>query len=204
MQTTRAHLVLILTLTAPALQTASAFTLVKQGEPAAQVIVPENADKVEMAGANDLIEFVGKMSDAKLTLVKAGEELDASKGQIRVGKALAEPVKEVLDKVANYPSGYIIAVRGNTLFLAGPPTTLDEEKAFDSYLKASTQAELAGERDAFAGRRGALLYAVSAADGAKLAERKLASMPIFDGMAAARGRLYLSTTDGRVLCLGAE
>lgn len=119
MQTTRAHLVLILTLTAPALQTASAFTLVKQGEPAAQVIVPENADKVEMAGANDLIEFVGKMSDAKLTLVKAGEELDASKGQIRVGKALAEPVKEVLDKVANYPSGYIIAVRGNTLYLAG-------------------------------------------------------------------------------------
>jgi hypothetical protein len=30
--------------------------------------------------------------------------------------------------------------------------------------------------------------------------RKLDSMPAWDGMAAGRGRLLLSTTDGKVLC----
>ena len=50
------------------------------------------------------------------------------------------------------------------------------------------------------GTEGALLWAVATADGKRLAEYKLDAMPAFDSMAAARGRLYLSTTDGRVLC----
>jgi len=57
---------------------------------------------------------------------------------------------------------------------------------------------------AFEGRMGAKLWAVSPQDGAKLAERKLDSLPIFDGMSAANGRLYLTTQTGKVLCLGAE
>ena len=44
------------------------------------------------------------------------------------------------------------------------------------------------------------MWAVSAADGKKLAEQKLDSPPVFDGLIAAGGRLYLATTDGRVLC----
>ena len=56
---------------------------------------------------------------------------------------------------------------------------------------------------AFEGRRGALLVAVSPADGQKLAAYRLDSMPRFDGLIAAGGRLYLSTVDGKVLCLGA-
>ena len=39
-------------------------------------------------------------------------------------------------------------------------------------------------------------------DGKTLATHKLASLPVFDGMAAAGGRLYVSTTDGRLRCLG--
>jgi len=48
---------------------------------------------------------------------------------------------------------------------------------------------------------GALLLAVSTSDGKKLAEHKLDSAPTWDGMAAASGRLYLSTMDGKVLCM---
>ena len=44
----------------------------------------------------------------------------------------------------------------------------------------------------------------SRADGRKLAEHRLASAPVYDGMAAARGRLYLSTADGRVVCFGGQ
>jgi len=45
---------------------------------------------------------------------------------------------------------------------------------------------------------------VSAADGRKVAEYTLDAPPVFDGLIAARGRLYLSTTDGKVLCMAGE
>jgi len=47
----------------------------------------------------------------------------------------------------------------------------------------------------------ALLMAVSASDGAELARYPLDSLPVFDGMAAANGRLYLALENGRVLCM---
>ena len=47
------------------------------------------------------------------------------------------------------------------------------------------------------------IFAFSASDGKQLAERKLASPPVWDGMAAAGGRLYLSTMDGKVVCFAA-
>jgi hypothetical protein len=46
------------------------------------------------------------------------------------------------------------------------------------------------------------LCAVSAADGKTLAQYHLDSLPVFDGLAAAQGRLYLTLQDGRLLCLG--
>ena len=44
--------------------------------------------------------------------------------------------------------------------------------------------------------------AVAAADGKKLSDYDLGTSPTFDGMAAAYGRLYLTTLDGKLLCLG--
>ena len=38
-------------------------------------------------------------------------------------------------------------------------------------------------------------------DGSKLSEMDLSSPPVFDGMIAAAGRLYLATVDGEILCL---
>ena len=55
---------------------------------------------------------------------------------------------------------------------------------------------------ALTGKKGALLRAVSAIDGKQLAEYRLDAPPTWDGMAAAGGRLYLSSTDGKVLCMG--
>lgn len=47
----------------------------------------------------------------------------------------------------------------------------------------------------------AMLIAFSASDGTELAKYRLGSPPIFDGMAAANGRLYLSMENGRLLCM---
>ena len=49
-----------------------------------------------------------------------------------------------------------------------------------------------------------VLRLVSAADGKGVSEHRLASPPVWDGMAAANGRLYLSTQDGKVVCLGGK
>ena len=47
-----------------------------------------------------------------------------------------------------------------------------------------------------------LLVAVSAADGSVLSQLALGAAPVFDGLAAAGGRLYVSLKNGRVACLG--
>jgi len=57
---------------------------------------------------------------------------------------------------------------------------------------------------AYEGRGEALLWVVSAADGKKIAEHKLNAPPVNDGMTAAHGRLYISATDGTVVCLAGQ
>jgi len=81
---------------------------------------------------------------------------------------------------------------------------VDEEQAFDRAGNAEIRAKLAEQAAALEGREGALLLAVSAADGKKLAEYTLESPPVWDGMAAAGGRLYFATEDGTVICFGAR
>jgi hypothetical protein len=87
-----------------------------------------------------------------------------------------------------------------TLFIAGPPDVVDEEEAFRGVGDAEIQRQLARQEAALAGQEGALLWAVSAKDGKKVAEYRLDSLPVFDGMAAAGGHLYLATTNGAVSC----
>jgi len=87
------------------------------------------------------------------------------------------------------------------LLAAGPPDFVDEEQAMKQIGDSQVQASLAEQAAALEGRRGGLLWAVSAADGQKLAEVPLDAPPVFDGMAAAAGRLYLATQSGAVVCL---
>ena len=56
--------------------------------------------------------------------------------------------------------------------------------------------------DAYEGKLGAVLRVLSIADGKTLAEIDLPAPPAYDGMSAAGGKLYITTRDGRLLCLG--
>lgn len=47
-----------------------------------------------------------------------------------------------------------------------------------------------------------MLWAVSLENGERLAEHKLRGIPVFDGMAAAKGRRFLSLKNGHVACFG--
>ncbi|MFW6161533.1 MAG: PQQ-binding-like beta-propeller repeat protein, partial [Planctomycetota bacterium] len=79
-----------------------------------------------------------------------------------------------------------MVLAGGHLVVAGPPDVVDPEDPLG----------------AFEGRKGGLLYVVDAESGERVAEHTLPFPPVFNGAAAARGRLYLAETDGAVSCFG--
>ncbi|MCL5280720.1 MAG: LamG domain-containing protein, partial [Planctomycetes bacterium] len=94
--------------------------------------------------------------------------------------------------------GMVLA--GSTLLVAGPPDLIDEEQAFRRIDDTQVQGQLAEQAAALQGRKGAVLMAVSTADGGLLARCEIDSPPVFDGMIAAQGHLYLATTRGDLVC----
>ena len=72
------------------------------------------------------------------------------------------------------------------LIVAGPPDVVDP----------------ADPLGAFEGRKGGALYVVDTKEGERVAEYTLPSPPVFNGAAAANGRLYLTLENGTVTCFG--
>jgi outer membrane protein assembly factor BamB len=93
---------------------------------------------------------------------------------------------------------------GDVLFIAGPPDVLDEPAAFQTFQDEATQKALAAQDAALKGKSGAMLHAVAAQTGKVLAEYRLDSPPVFDGLIAAGGKLYMTTVDGRLECLSGK
>ena len=83
-------------------------------------------------------------------------------------------------------TGKAMVLAGNTVFVVGSPLVFPSD-------------DLAG---AYAGRRGAIMHAVSAANGNTLAEYRMDQLPVWDGVSAAYGRLFIVTQDGSVACWG--
>ena len=92
-----------------------------------------------------------------------------------------------------------MALAGKTLFIAGPPDVLDESAL--GRQSAGSSPLIARQHAALQGKAGAILWAVSASDGTRLAEYTLDAPPVFDSLAAAGGNLYMTTTNGKVICL---
>jgi outer membrane protein assembly factor BamB len=86
-----------------------------------------------------------------------------------------------------------IAVRVNAmvaaeglLFVAGSPDVVDPEDPLA----------------AFEGRKGGSLSAIDRASGRKVWEYSLPAPPVFNGLVAAAGRLYVAMQDGTIACFG--
>ena len=78
---------------------------------------------------------------------------------------------------------------------------IPEPLQVEAMLLAKSTLFVAGPADR--GKRiekGGFLWVFSASDGERLTELKLHAPPVFDGLAAAKGRLYVSTQDGKLLC----
>lgn len=93
---------------------------------------------------------------------------------------------------------------GNSLFIAGPPDVLSEDGAFNRPSDQQVMAKISEQAAAYRGKCGALLVGVSTAKGNRSFRLKLSTPPVWDGMAVAEGRLFISRQDRRLSCLGAE
>ena len=78
-----------------------------------------------------------------------------------------------------------MVLAGDVLFIAGQPDRIDADDPLGS----------------FEGRKGGELIAIDSRNGRKLHELSLASPPVFDGLSAAQGRLWISTQGGELVCL---
>jgi len=98
----------------------------------------------------------------------------------------------------------VLGASNNKLFIAGPPDLADETKMMGFLTGADDDInrQLRAQADAWRGKRGGLVRVVSCETGEKLGECKLDSIPVFDGMSAADGKLFLATIDGKVVCMG--
>jgi hypothetical protein len=92
----------------------------------------------------------------------------------------------------------------DALFFAGPADLVDEEQTVKQLADPQVQERLREQEEAFAGKSGGALWVVSAENGKKFSELELDTIPVFDGMAAARGCLYLSGVNGQLICFGTK
>ncbi|MCH2209051.1 MAG: PQQ-binding-like beta-propeller repeat protein [Lentisphaerales bacterium] len=92
----------------------------------------------------------------------------------------------------------------NKLFIFGPEELLNQKKSMNILDQASTQETAQKQDDAYHGKSGALLLSVDPKNGQMTEGYKLHTTPVFDGMVNAYNKLYISMSDGSVICLGGE
>jgi outer membrane protein assembly factor BamB len=115
------------------------------------------------------------------------------------------PTRPVYDWSESVPfMARSMVLTDDALFAAGPPVVIDETEVYLRYGDSEVQAKMRRQVEAFEGQHGSILMAAAKQNGEKLSAYNLQSSPVFDGMAAANGMLYLSMLDGSVLCLGAN
>jgi len=113
----------------------------------------------------------------------AGQAAAPAAGAKRQGRSPARP-KQYRWTASLPVLARALVLAKERLFLAGPPDLLTSDDP----------------HGALEGSQGGVLLAVSTKDGAELNRCALDAPPVFDGLAAAYGRLYMADGDGRVIC----
>ncbi len=149
----------------------------------------------------------GTLTDAKIVDGKFGRaaQFSPAKGSGGGGgkqakDSLVEP--KWTQDVPVYVRGMVLA--GSNLFIVGPPDIIDEEQTFEGLTKddPETHALLRRQDDALEGTDGSLLLIVDIDTGEVKRTIEVESLPTWDGLAGANGSVFLTTSDGNVICYG--
>ena len=122
---------------------------------------------------------------AKSKADKGAAELPDPRGS-RYAKATQPPAPAIWrhDHFPIYP--WAIVAGNKRLAVAGPPAEVQRDDPWAS----------------FEGRAGGELHILDSETGEPLGKADLDAPPVWDGMAVAAGRLYLSNSDGKLICFG--
>jgi len=74
------------------------------------------------------------------------------------------------------------------LYVVGPPDLPPEQGAYEAMI----------------GKRGSVFRVVSTSDGGNLSQFSMKEVPVFDGLIASGDRLYMTTMQGTLICLGGK
>ncbi|MDZ4850738.1 MAG: PQQ-binding-like beta-propeller repeat protein [Pirellulaceae bacterium] len=116
------------------------------------------------------------------------------------GDSLVKP--KWTEDVPIYVRGMVLG--GQKLFIVGPPDIIDEESTFKQLTEKDPEVQklLDLQDQVMEGKDGALLLSVNIDTGKVEHRLEIDSLPTWDGMSGANGKLFVSTLDGRVICFG--
>jgi hypothetical protein len=99
-----------------------------------------------------------------------------------------------------------MVLANKSLFVCGPADLLDDEESFKKIMAGDKQVQqqLAHQDAVLEGSEGATLMVLSTETGEARKVSQLENLPIWDGMAAANGKLFIVTRAGTIICLGGE
>ena len=164
--------------------------------PSGDILVTDGKDFYEVRGfaVHRHSYFDPRLRGYRLFAGTVGAKTPQGAGKFRRGtkpKGKAAAGKPAARWTADIPlTGKAMVWAGDVLFVAGTPAYFPPDHPAATY------------EAAYAGKLGGVLWAASASDGKKLAQYKLDAAPSWDGLAAANGRLYVSLSDGTVMCMG--
>ncbi len=174
----------------------------KQEFLAESVVLEYQLYAAEMAGNRKSIEKITAPPKPPVNAFDKGLFNYAGDWKLRQGipkdEQTAVQFKWRIDKPSLQVRAMVLADK--TLFVAGPPDIMDEEDAFFAWDDAKVLEKLAKQSALLKGEEGGLMWAVSAENGAKLSEYKLDALPVWDGLVATAGKLYMTTMNGEVCC----
>ncbi len=149
----------------------------------------------------------GTLEAGKLVEGKFGKAIQFSPGKKKGGNDSNVPGNSLVDPkwtqdVPIYVRAMVLA--GSNLFIVGPPDIIDEEATFEKLTEKdeAVQTLLAEQDAALDGKDGALLLSVNTDSGEIQSRLQLDTLPAWDALAGANGKLFLSTLDGSVICFG--
>jgi len=93
-----------------------------------------------------------------------------------------------------------MVLANDRIFVAGPRDVADEKQLWGHSNEQEYKEKMKLQADWLIGKYGGVMQVFSKSTGEKLAEKKLKDLPAFDGLIAAKGRLYMVTTSGSLVC----
>lgn len=152
----------------------------------------------------------GTLQGGKLVEGKFGKAMQFSGGKgnkannnaTKPGDSLVDP--KWTQDVPIYVRSMVLA--GSNLFICGPPDIIDEESTFQQLTERDPEVQklLTEQDDVLNGKDGSLLLSVNIDTGEVENRLTLDTLPAWDSMAGAGGKLFLSTLDGSVICFGGQ